>query len=204
MLSLDDPEHRAGVLSWLGSLEDEGILAGSTTVSLLVVGLEYGQQSASVADLVTDRLEAPVALLRANDPAAAQVAIDGVALAAEAARQLGTVAQIAFMGPDGKVPREGPKADSAKAARRIAAEDLYGALDARFRKLLVDLGRADDPDTLRPAWADEVRALTEGAALRLMAGVPSRQALVGALAERWFRSGLYKALQQMSPSEEEQ
>jgi hypothetical protein len=27
---------------------------------------------------------------------------------------------------------------------------------------------------------------------------------VGAQAERWFRAGLYKALQQMSPNEEEQ
>ena len=91
MLSLDEPKLRAGVLSWLGTLEDEGTLDVSTTVSLLVVGLKYGQQSALVEDLITDRLETPVALLRANDPSAAQVAIDGVALAAEAARQLGKI-----------------------------------------------------------------------------------------------------------------
>jgi CRISPR system Cascade subunit CasA len=204
MLSLDEPKLRAGVLSWLGALEDECILDASTTVSLLVVGLEYGQQSASVADLITDRLEAPVALLRANDPAAAQVAIEGVALAAEAARQLGTIAQIAFMGPDGKVPREGLKAESARAARQIAAEDLYGMLDAPFRKLLMNLGSADDPDTLRPSWAAEVRLHTEAAAQRLMAGIPIQQVFVGAQAERWFRAGLHKALQQMSPKEEEQ
>ena len=203
MLSLDDPKLRAGVLSWLGTLEDEGILDASTTVSLLVVGLKYGQQSALVEDLITDRLETPVALLRANDPGAAQVAIDGVALAAEAARQLGTVAQIAFMGPDGKVPREGPKAESAKAARLIAAEDLYGTLDAPFRKFLMDLGGADDPDTLRLSWGTEVRLHAEAAAQRLMASIPTQQVFVGAQAERWFRAGLHKALQQMSPNEEE-
>jgi hypothetical protein len=115
-------------------------------VSLLVVGLKYGQQSALVEDLITDRLETPVALLRANDPSAAQVAIDGVALAAEAARQLGKITNIAFMGPDAKVPREGPKAKSAKAAQLIVAEDLYGTLDAPFRKFLLDLGGADDPE----------------------------------------------------------
>ena len=204
MLSLDEPKNRASVLSWLGVLEDEGILDASTTVSLLVVGLTYGQQYASVADLITDRLEAPVALLRATDPAAAQVAIDGVALADMAARQLGTIAQIAFMGPDAKVPREGPKAESARAARLIAAEDLYGTLDAPFRKFLMDLGGAHDPDTLRPSWATEVRLHTEAAAQRLMASIPTQQVFVGAQAERWFRAGLYKALQQMSPNEEEQ
>jgi CRISPR system Cascade subunit CasA len=203
MLSLDEPKLRAGVLSWLSALEDKGILDASTTVSLLVVGLEYGQQSASVADLISDRLEAPLALLRANDPAAAQVAIDGVALADAAARQLGTVAQIAFMGPDGKVPREGPKAKSARAARLIAAEELYGLLDAPFRKFLVDLGDTDDPDALRPSWAAEVRRHTEAAAHRLMASIPTQQAFVGAQAERWFRAGLHKALQQMSSNEEE-
>jgi CRISPR system Cascade subunit CasA len=203
MLSLDEPKNKAGVLSWLGTLEDGGILDASTTVSLLVVGLTYGQQSASVADLITDRLETPVALLRANDPAAAQVAIDGVALADAAARQLGTVAQIAFMGPDAKVPREGPKAESARAAKLLVAEDLYGVLDAPFRKFLLDLGGADDPDTMRPSWATEVRLRTEAAAQRLMAAIPTQQVFVGAQAERWFRAGLHKALQQMSRNEEE-
>jgi CRISPR system Cascade subunit CasA len=204
MLSLDEPKLRAGVLSWLGTLEDEGTLDVSTTVSLLIVGLKYGQQSALVEDLITDRLETPVALLRANDPSAAQVAIDGVALAAEAARQLGKITNIAFMGPDAKVPREGPKAESAKAAQLIVAEDLYGTLDAPFRKLLMDLGGAHDPDTLRPSWATEVRLHTEAAAQRLMSAIPTQQVFVGAQAERWFRAGLHKALQQMSPNEEEQ
>lgn len=203
MLSIDDPKLRAGVLSWLGALDDEGILGDTTTVSLLVVGLEYGQQYASVADLIADKLETPVALLRANNPVAAQVAVDGVVLAEQAARCLGTLAQIAFMAPDGKVPREGPKADSAKAARRLSAESLYSALDAPFRKFLVGLGDADDPDAVRPSWSDEVRLRTETAAENLMAGVAAKQAFVGARAESKFHFALRKALEHMSPTKEE-
>jgi hypothetical protein len=44
---------------------------------------------------------------------------------------------------------------------------------------------------------------TEAAAQRLMASIPTQQVFDGAQAERWFRAGLHKALQQMSPNEEE-
>jgi CRISPR system Cascade subunit CasA len=204
MLSPEDPNLRAKVLSWLATLEDEDILDATTTVSLLVVGLEYGQQSASVADLIADRLEMPLAVLRASDPETARVAIEAVALASQAARCIGSLAQIPFIGPDGKVPREGPKADSAKAARQVAANELYGVLDAPFRKFLVDLGAVEDPDTRRPSWSQEVRLCTEAAAQRLMSGIPTTQAFLGAEAERWFRINLHKALEQMSPTKKEE
>ena len=201
LLALEEQDSRAGVLSFLARLEVRGI----STVSLLVTSAELGQMSTTLKDLVSDRLETPVAVLRATDPEAATVAAEAVVLAAAAARALGRVAEVPYLSYDEEARRhqvpEG-RSKQASSAREALAEELYGALDAPYRRFLVELGEVADRDEARETWARTVTKTAHDLAAREMAQLSPAQAFAGAMAESAFRQALKKARNDFSPAEE--
>ena len=200
LLALDEGDSRAGVLSFLAALEQSGV----PIVSLLVTSAEFGQMSTTLTDLVSDRLDAPVALLRADDLEAATLAGDAVTLADKAARALGWIGEVPYLAYEPETGRhvvpEG-RADQARAARSTLTEELYGALDAPYRRFLVDLGRATDVDDMREPWARAVSTAARDLAHRSMARLASAQAFAGAATEASFRRALARARNDFSPSD---
>lgn len=202
VLALEEHAARAGVLSFLAGLETSGI----STVSLLVTSAELGSNSTTLIDLVSDRLDTPLAVLNAEDPEAATVARDAVSLVNEAARALGYVAEVPYLAYNDdttshRVP-EGRKRQ-AEAARGALAEDLYGILDGPYRHFLVGLGEIGNSAAAREGWAQRVAMAAQDLAGRQMGQLSSAQAFAGAMAEAKFRRALARARNDFSPLEDE-
>ncbi|MFV0534007.1 MAG: type I-E CRISPR-associated protein Cse1/CasA, partial [Cumulibacter sp.] len=189
-------DRRAGVIDWLGTLRHDKALPATHPVDLWIVGFEYGNQNATIAGAIDDRLTAPVAAL--TDPVLAQAAV----YAADWARE-GVVALVNLAsnldraaGGDGSAGRE------------EAFERGYTRLDLPFRRWISHL---IDPENLQAAkdeWAlTASRVLRrEGDALVHDAGplaIIGRQVprqgtdqtilLDAGLASIWFRSAIAKA-----------
>lgn len=200
LLALDEGTQRAGVLSWLAALDDLGV---ASRASLLITAAEYGSMSTTMDDLVSDRLDTAMAVLREEHPVAATLATDAASCAEHVARALWNIANAPFLSYDQEHDRyavpEG-KADQAHDARDAIAQEFYGELDAPFRRFLLDLGTADFvTERARTAWSGQVTDVGLDLARRALGRLRASDALTGALAEGWFRRGLSKARQSFAP-----
>lgn len=204
VLALEESARRAGVLSFLASIEASGI----SLVSLLVTSAALGSMSTTLTDLVSDRLDTPLAVLSTEDPAAATVAKDAVIFATAAATALGRVAESPYLvydpasGQD-RLPEDDGSRERVRAARAALAEELYGLLDAPYRQFLVELGEEADPDSRREQWAQTVVRAAQDLASRQLAQLSPAQALPGARAEADFRRALARARNDFSPSSDQ-
>ena len=201
LLASGENEERARVLSWLARLESIGV----DRVSLLVTSAEFGQMSTTVTDLVSDRLDAPVVVLRREDLEAATVAEQAVALVDAAGRALWRIAEAPYLAYDAEkdshlVP-EG-RSDQARAARAALAEELFGALDAAFRRFLLDLATYDDVQSIRGVWAEKVAGVAWTLASGRLAQLSAAQAYSGAVAESRFRYVFAKARAEFTGGDE--
>ncbi|MFJ4828761.1 type I-E CRISPR-associated protein Cse1/CasA [Streptomyces sp. NPDC088747] len=191
------PFLRPGVLEWIARLVTEGGLPRGFLIRARVVGSVYGTQQSVIDEIVDDHVAMGVVLLHRSDREHAQQAIDAVAEAEAAVIALGDLATdlARSAGADG----DGPRA--------AAREAGFAALDGPYRAWLTALSGADDPYARRAVWQRDVyrRLITLGDRLQASAGdpawqgrvVPSRTGSVwlnSALADRWFRSRLSKAL----------
>jgi CRISPR system Cascade subunit CasA len=199
LLALKDDDERAAVLSWLAALESRGV----SQTSVLVTSAEFGSMSTTLKDLVSDRLETPVSVLRSEDLAAATVAGDAVSLAEKVAKALWHVANGPFLKHDPERDRydvpEG-KTNAAREARQAISEELYAALDAAFRHFLLGLAAPEPLMSARERWSDEVRKTGLEVARRHIAQLAATEAFTGALAEGWFRRALARACEEFCPS----
>jgi CRISPR system Cascade subunit CasA len=182
------------VLDWLAGLSGEGLLASNYLVQTWVVGVEYGTQNATFAEIVDDRLALRVALLRADQPdlgALADGAVKNADKAAAAAVKLArNIAQAA-----------GSKEPDAPGVR--ASEQVYAALDQPYRTWLARLGPDTDRSVARTEWQTTVRRHAGAVADELVRSA-SPAAWVGrkvngrlvnvALAEAWFLAELRNLL----------
>lgn len=198
LLALEEDRERAGIVSWLEAIEPEA----PERVSMLVTAAEFGSMSTTMVDLVADRLDAPVAVLRAKDIAAATVAHDAVAFADAVAGALCRVADGPFLSYDDSKSRysvpEG-KLAQARGARTAIAEELYAALDAPFRRFLLTLAQDRDRQAARASWAETVTYVASDLVHRIMAHLSPVQAFTGAYAEGSFRKALARAREDFSP-----
>ena len=201
LLALDEDTKRAGVLSWLAAAEDMGIVS---RVSLLVTAAEYGSMSTTMEDLIADRLETAISVLREDDLAVATLANDAATLAEKAAWALGHVADARYLKYDDEQRRyvvpEG-KSAQARGARAALAEELFGELDQRFRRFLVDLGSAEFVDHARRQWAEVVDSVASELCRRRLTQLTAAEAFTGAYAESRFRRALLVARQSFAPSD---
>lgn len=185
---------RAPVLSWLARIED----TAPTVVSLLTTSVTHGNMSATVDDLLVDRLAVKVSVLRQEDPAAGEFAVDCAKLADNAAFTLRIAAEAPYLAEkDGKLVVDKAKRDQADSAGDAAGERLYTALDGPFRRMLAGL---IDIEEERPRWAATVRVIAESEAARVLGGLPSSQAFAAANADVRFRAALRKAAERFSPT----
>jgi CRISPR system Cascade subunit CasA len=198
LLALEEGNQRAGVLSWVAALEERGV----SVVSLLVTAAEFGSMSTTLDDLLADRLDAAVAILRTGDLEAATLAGDAAAFAERAARALWHVANGPFLSYDAERQRyavpEG-KDDGARGARQAIAEELFSELDAPFRRFLVDLATPRFVETGRRSWADHVTTVARALAARHLAQLSAANAFTGAAADRMFRRALRAARSTFDP-----
>lgn len=197
LLALEPDSTRAGVLSWLATIEDH-----VTTLSLLVASAKYGDQAATLDDFLSDRLDAAVSLLRRDDPEVAALAIDSAAYAENVALALSHIAKAPFLTYDQRrdrytVPKDSD--ESARAASGVIAEELYGEIDAPFRKLLVDLGTPEYLLQARTEWAELVTCAARKIADLWLDRLSSSNAFVAATADRRFRNQLAHERRQFAP-----
>jgi len=194
------------VLDWLSELSRAGILPSEYLIRTWAVGVAYGSQNATFAEIVDDRLTLRVALLRADQPALGALAEDAANDARKTAAAIATLARNIAQAAGAAT---GSKESEGFGAR--ASEQVYAALDQPYRKWLADLGLDTDQTAARTAWQMTVRghALTTSDALVRSASPP---AWVGrkingrlinvALAEAWFFAALRNALPAAFPRNE--
>lgn len=193
--SLDDGKQPQ-VVEWLATLMEADVIPSSTPIDLHVVGIEYGPQNSTIADVVDDRLAAPMAAIA--HPALAQAAITGAGMARDGVVALANLA--------GNLDRA---AGGEGRAREHTFEVWYSLLDLPYRAWI---GTLQDPDRIQEyldAWAAtamaELRragdALVRNAGTRAVVGRmvsalgKDGQILLDAgLAQRWFHAALHKAL----------
>ncbi|MDA8312695.1 MAG: type I-E CRISPR-associated protein Cse1/CasA [Actinomycetota bacterium] len=197
LLALDEQTVRAGVLSWLGAIEE----CAPAQVSLLVTAAEYGTQSTTLADFLSDRLDTAVAILRRDNLAVATLAVDAASFAEDVARALASVAAAPFLSADdqGRYRVDEGKRDYARVARRTITEELYGELDAPFRSFVVDLATTTCEARARSSWAEKVSDIAWAITSRNLARLSATDAYLGAMAESWFLSSLARARATFSP-----
>ena len=181
-------------LQWVSDLAAQGALPQRLRPGVRVIGVEYGSQQATFAEIIDDELSVPLLVLREDSPAAGRTAVEAVSdsecVATEVWKLAENIAQAA--GAE-------PKSGSGDAAR----EDFYGLLDAPYRSWLTALNDTTRLADARDQWRQTVRQVARTVADEVIAAAPPdawtgrdvRSRLVNvALAEVWFTSALNRCL----------
>ncbi|MBF4163027.1 type I-E CRISPR-associated protein Cse1/CasA [Nocardioides acrostichi] len=186
---------------WLDELQSEGELPRGESVRLRCVGMEYGSQSSTTADVIDDVLALPLAVL--TDPKSRRAAIEAVVDAEKFVKRLGTLAMDIE-------EASGGSGDALPPVRDAAKEEAYGCLDEPYRRWLARLQVGDDPQTQRREWQQQAAQIVEGVGQRLLSSA-SPSAWIGhlkddqtkdaALADRRFRAGLARELADLTPDD---
>lgn len=133
----DQPRFREpGVLRWIGELHKHAVLPPELMPNIELYGVEYGNMSATYADLVSDSLTVPPFLLEEGAIDAAQTVIHAIDDADTVAWYVGTLAANLA---------KARGIDSAETMRGEAREEAY----LRFGQLF-------------HAWLDEMHAVVNG------------------------------------------
>ncbi|WP_174855335.1 type I-E CRISPR-associated protein Cse1/CasA [Streptomyces coelicoflavus] len=189
---------RPRILEWVARLVTEGHLSRRFLVRTRVVGVRYGTQQSVIDEVVDDRLEMPVVLLHAQDPAYAAQAIAAAEDADRAVRILGDLA--ADLARARGSEQEGPK--------DVARAEGFDALDHAYRGWLSGMATATDPFEHRHTWQRQVRHTVGRLGDRLIsaAGDAAWEGRIhtdqkggthwlnAGLADVWFRGRLAKAV----------
>ncbi|MBN9611907.1 MAG: type I-E CRISPR-associated protein Cse1/CasA, partial [Actinobacteria bacterium] len=192
------------VIAWLVELQVEGYLPMTQPIAPRAIGVEYGTQNSVVVNLVDDRLTVLLSALDAEGhPELSAAARAAVAAAEMAVGELAKFAGNLALAAGGNA--EGP--------RERAREEGFSTLDMPFRSWLRQLGGdpASSPEGHLDRWKDTVRELVtrlgsaevdasgssawQGRMVRLSAG---ERLINTSLAERWFHSGLRRALARLA------
>lgn len=143
----------ATVLVWLGRLVVTGVLDRGYPVSVRTIGMKYGQQDATVAEIVDDALNMRAILFDQGAAALIGVVKQAVENSESAARAIGRLAANIELA-SGAGETDGP--------RKEATERAYGILDPLFRAWLADLGPDSVPERVLAEWhGTALRALRQ-------------------------------------------
>jgi len=175
------------VLEWVAEVSD--VIGPDYPVRLHTVGMVYGAQSSTTADILDDRLDLRSALIGRGAQALVQTALDGVAAAENGARAAGRLAfNLAAAAGAGKDERDGP--------RTRESERVYAALDVEFRAWLHSLRAGTDPVSAAAAWHATADRLVRRAGSELLGQAPETawsgrivngRLLNSSLADQYFR-----------------
>ncbi|WP_186779838.1 type I-E CRISPR-associated protein Cse1/CasA [Streptomyces salinarius] len=189
---------RPRILEWVARLVTEGHLPRRFLIRTRVVGARYGTQQSVIDEVIDDRLEMPVVLLHAQDPAYATQAVAAAEDADRAVRILGDLA--ANLARARGSEQEGPKTS--------ARVEGFDALDHPYRGWLSGMAKAPDPFEYRRIWQRQVGHTVGRLGDRLIAAAGDAawegrihtdhkggtHWLNAGLADVWFRGSLAKAL----------
>lgn len=206
LLASSSSEHALGpaALDWLAGLVHEGALSTNTTLSLQIVGLEYGTQNSVISGAVDDRLMASVAAM--TDPVLVQMAVHAAELVRSAVIQLANLASNLDRAAGG---------EGQGSIRDGAFELGYSQLDLPFRRWLRTLHDDTLPEAALAGWSDTVRTTLTASADQLTrdagrAALAGREVSTGkdtstwldaGLATLWFRAALNKLCPRFTPDE---
>lgn len=187
----------APVMTWLAALRRRGLLDDRQIVPLRAIGVEYGSNSSTVAEIVDDRLVLPAALLTEEATELHGTVIGQVKIVDDIAYAVGdfarNVAAAAGAGPD-----------EAASKRDEAREALYTELDQPFRDWLADLRETSDLAAVTSQWHGKVREVAHRIRGRIVRDAPPT-AFIGrsidgkrhvelGLADRWLAGKLLSTL----------
>ncbi len=157
----------AAVVEWAGE-----VLASRHSVELRTVGMVYGPQSSSVADVLEDRIVIPVALLGQTRPDLVSRVVEAVAETERAVTAAGYLAADLVRAAGA---RETAIVDGARDETQRRA---YAALDAPFRDWLARIDTAAEADEVIRAWHARAALILRTIAADLV-GTAGPQAWVG-------------------------
>jgi CRISPR system Cascade subunit CasA len=135
-------ELRPRVLDWLEAPRAGGILDDDYRIRVRTMGIEYGSQSSTTAEIIDDAVALPVVLLGEVGVELRATAIDAVTDAEQAASALGNLAANLAEAAGGE----------GTGTRERAREVAYSRLDQPFRKWLGDITPSSRPTEARTAW----------------------------------------------------
>ncbi|WP_033441494.1 type I-E CRISPR-associated protein Cse1/CasA [Saccharothrix sp. NRRL B-16314] len=182
------------VLEWIAEVEQ--IVGSDFPVRLHTIGMTYGSNSSTTADILDDTLSMRVVLLRRENAALAHAVVTSVRAADEAARAVGKLAaNLAAAAGAGKDEREGP--------RTRAVELAYADLGSAFRTWLRGLRADTTPSEAETQWHRTAHRVVRALGAELLARAPmqawsgrvvDKRLVTSAHADRWFRTDLRAAL----------
>ena len=153
-----------GVVSFYQDLMYHEIVPASGLIPLHAVGIEYGSNESTVAELVDDVLSLPAGLL---DPGNRRL----LAVVRGAMEETEKVAD-ALWGLARDLDRaRGGSPDTGKDAGRRAAAAFYQVIDERFPRWLAALDQ-EDPDRAHVRWRERLRSEALGQQEALASAVP--------------------------------
>jgi CRISPR system Cascade subunit CasA len=195
ILVMKEGESRAGILEFFASLDPDEIRL--PIVSLLITSTQFGNMSTVMVDLVSDRLETPVALLQAQqDYEPLQLAVDAVDVADKAGQILYHIAKIPYLSYDEKGKTYRVSKDSnestakAKAAHQDLKEEFFSVLDLKYREFLRMLGPSTDLTEMRVQWSEVIVATARRLAERHVAQLANTEPFVDAVGYTDFERSL--------------
>ena len=144
------PYRSPGVVSFYRGLMYHEIVPASGLIPLHAVGIEYGPQESTVAELVDDVLSLPAGLLGQKNERLLAVVRDAMGKTRQVADALWGLARDLDRA-------RGGSPDTGKDAGRRAAAAFYQVIDERFPRWLASLDEAD-PVRARDQWRRLLRS----------------------------------------------
>ncbi|AYY12432.1 type I-E CRISPR-associated protein Cse1/CasA [Actinobacteria bacterium YIM 96077] len=197
------PSLAPGVLQWISDLVRRDSLPEDYPVRNRIVGVEYGPQSATFAEIVDDVLAMTAALINEESVELGRTAEGAVQDAENVAYAVWTLA-------DNIAQAAGAERGSGAGDR--PREALYAALETPYRRWLGELRSGTDAQQARTSWQLTVRdacwpivnEVLESAGPAAWRGRTINSRLVNvSVAEAWFRASLRKHLALAFATDEE-
>lgn len=144
------PYRSPGVVSFYRGLMYHEIVPASGLIPLHAVGIEYGPQESTVAELVDDVLSLPAGLLGQKNERLLAVVRDAMGKTRQVADALWGLARDLDRA-------RGGSPDTGKDAGRRAAAAFYQVIDEHFPRWLASLDQ-EDPDRAHARWRELLRS----------------------------------------------
>jgi CRISPR system Cascade subunit CasA len=143
---------RPAVLNWLDDARGQDLLEDSYQVRTRTIGMDYGSQSSTTAEIVDDAMSVAVVLLGESGQQLRATAVDAVRDAEDAAAAVGNLAAnlAEAAGGEGGGPRE------------RARESVFAELDRPYRQWLSQLGPDSSPVQARTRWQQQAYQIVRG------------------------------------------
>lgn len=151
---------RPTVLNWLEHARGLGLLEDGYQIRTRTIGMEYGSQSSTTAEIIDDAVAVAVILLGEAGQQLRTLAVDAVGDAEDAAQAVGHLAAnlAEAAGGDGSGPQE------------RARENAYAELDRPYRQWLSRLGPDSSPFEARTRWQQKAYQIVRRLGQELVAG----------------------------------